>query len=263
MSSRSLSEPEVLVSGRRLVLSLLASICAAAGVGIVGYYGLNRAMGSVLGSALPQVVTFAVYATLVAVLCYSFHPPSRPPIALRFTSVMDLVFAGAATIALIATCALAYAFLGLFFGGFLHLFAQLTAVATDAKRLQGQGSSAWVIAILRGCLLVPVFEEVFFRGLLLTWLNRHMRFAFALLVQAALFAAMHVYPVVLPYTFLFWDHDCIRTPNDWLDGKHCSHPRIQQHRPSCARPAFHHPLKRLCSFVPTRNPKIVQLSRAS
>ena len=203
MSSRSLSEPEVLVSGRRLVLSLLASICAAAGVGIVGYYGLNRAMGSVLGSALPQVVTFAVYATLVAVLCYSFHPPSRPPIALRFTSVMDLVFAGAATIALIATCALAYAFLGLFFGGFLHLFAQLTAVATDAQRLQGQGSSAWVIAILRGCLLVPVFEEVFFRGLLLTWLNRHMRFAFALLVQAVLFAAMHVYPVVLPYTFLF------------------------------------------------------------
>jgi membrane protease YdiL (CAAX protease family) len=76
-------------------------------------------------------------------------------------------------------------------------------VATDAKRLQSQSSSAWVIAILRGCLLVPIFEEVFFRGLLLSWLNRHMRFVPALLVQAALFAAMHVYPVVLPYAFLF------------------------------------------------------------
>jgi membrane protease YdiL (CAAX protease family) len=200
---RSFSEPEALVSGRRLGVSLLASVCAAAGVGIVSYYSLIRTMGSVLGSALPQIVTFAVYLTLVAVLCYSFRPPGRPPIALHFTSVKDLLFAIGSTIALIAVCALAYAFLGLFGGGFLHLLQQLTAVATDAKRLQGQGSSAWVIAILRGCLLVPIFEEVFFRGLLLSWLNRHMRFVFALLVMAALFAAMHVYPPALPYTFLF------------------------------------------------------------
>ena len=124
-------------------------------------------MGELLGTALPQIVTFAVYATLVAVLCYSFRPPSHPPIALHFTGVKDLVFAVGATIVLIAACALAYVFLGLFFGGFVHLLAQLIAVATDAKRLQGQSSSAWVIAILRGCLLVPIFEEVFFRGLLM------------------------------------------------------------------------------------------------
>jgi membrane protease YdiL (CAAX protease family) len=202
MRMRSFSDPEVLVSGRRLGVSLIVSICAAAGVGFVGYYGLMRTMGSALGSATPQIVTFAVYATLVAVLCYSFRPPSRPPIALHFTSVKDLVYALGATISLISVCALVYAFLGLFGGGFLHLLQQLTAVATDAKRLQGQGSSAWIIAILRGCLLVPIFEEVLFRGLLLCWLNRHMRFTFALLIQAVLFAAMHVYPSALPYAFL-------------------------------------------------------------
>jgi membrane protease YdiL (CAAX protease family) len=203
MRMRSISEPEVLVSGHRLGLSVLASIVAAAGVGMVTYYGLAKTMGGWLGTALPQIVTFAVYATLVAVLCYAFRPPSRPPIALHFTGAKDLVFAVGATIVLIAACALAYAFLGLFFGGFVHLLAQFTAVATDAKRLQGQSSSAWAIAILRGCLLVPIFEEVFFRGLLLSWLNRHMRFATALLVHSALFAAMHVYPVVFPYAFLF------------------------------------------------------------
>ena len=181
----------------------MAAICSAAGVGIVTYFGLAKTMGRLLGTALPQIVTFAVYATLVAVLCYAFRPPSRPPIAFRFTGVKDVVFAIGATVVLIAVCALAYAFLGRFFGGFAHLLAQLTAVATDAKRLQGQGSSAWVIAILRGCLLVPIFEEVLFRGLLLSWLNRHMRFVPALLVHAALFAAMHVYPVVLPYAFLY------------------------------------------------------------
>jgi len=203
MRMRSISEPEVLISGRRLGLSLMVAICSAVGVGIITYYGLTKTMGRLLGTSLPQVVPFAVYATLVAVLCYAFRPPSRPPIALRFTGVKGLLFAIGATFVLIAACAPAYAFLGRFFGDFVHLLAQFTAVATDAKRLQGQSSSAWVIAILRGCLLVPIFEEVFFRGLLLWWLNRHMRFIPALLLQGALFAAMHVYPIVFPYTFLF------------------------------------------------------------
>jgi len=202
MSTRSFPPPEVQVSGRRLGLSVLAGICAAAGVGIISYYGLTTSMGGVLGSALPQIVTLAVYATLLAALCSWFRPPSRPPIALRFTSGKDLMFAIGATIALFAAGALGYAFLSLFLGGFPHLIEQFTAVATDAKRLQGQRSSIWVIAILRGCLLVPIFEEVLFRGLLLPWLNRHMRFRFALLVMAGLFAAMHVYPVALPYAFL-------------------------------------------------------------
>jgi hypothetical protein len=164
MSTRSFSEPEVPVSGRKLGLSLLASISAAAGVGIVSYYRLTRMMGNGLGSPLPQLVTFAVYGTLVAVLSYSFRPPNRPPIALHFTSVKDLVFAIGVTIALIVACALAYAFLGLFFGGFLHLVEQLTAVATDAKRLQGQGSSAWVIAILAVVCLIRSLRKSSFEG---------------------------------------------------------------------------------------------------
>jgi membrane protease YdiL (CAAX protease family) len=199
---RSVSEPEVLTSGRRLGLSLMAAIGSAAVAGIITYYGLEKTTGRQLGSALPQVITFVVYAALVTVLCYAFRPPGRPPIALRFTGVRDMVFAIGTTVVLTAACALVYVLLGRYFADFVHLLAQLTAVATDAKRLQGQSSFAWLIAILRGCLLVPIFEEVFFRGLLLSWLNRHLRFVPALLVQAALFAAMHVYPVVFPYAFL-------------------------------------------------------------
>jgi membrane protease YdiL (CAAX protease family) len=201
--TESFSEPEVLVSGRRLGASLLASICTAAAVGIVTYYGLIKTIGSASGTAMTQIVTLAVYVTLLAGLCHSFRPATRSPIALRFTSVKDLVYALGATLATIAVCALTYAFLGLFSGGFLHLLRELTAVASDANRLQDRNSSAWIIAILRGCLVVPIFEEVLFRGLVLSWLNRHMHFRFALLVQAVLFAAMHVYPFALPYAFLF------------------------------------------------------------
>lgn len=91
MRMRSISEPEVLISGRRLGFSLVVAICSAAGVGVIAY-GVARTIGGLLGTALPQIVTFAVYATLVAVLCYAFRPPSRPPIALHFTGVKDLAF---------------------------------------------------------------------------------------------------------------------------------------------------------------------------
>ena len=151
MKMRSISEPEVVISGRRLGLALMAAICSAVGVGIITYYSLAKTIGSSLGTALPQVVTFAVYATLVAVLCYSFRPPGHPPIALHFTGVKDLAFAIGTTIVLITACAFAYASLSQFFGVFVHPLAQLTSVATDAKRLQGQNSFTWVIAILRGC----------------------------------------------------------------------------------------------------------------
>jgi membrane protease YdiL (CAAX protease family) len=203
MSRQTSFEPQVRVSGRRLGLSLLTAVCAAGAVGSLVYYSLLKIMGNAPGSALAQMVVFAVYATLLIVLCYWFQPPSRPPIALRFTSFRDLAFALGATLIVMAICVLVYAFLGRFFGGARHLLEQLTSVATDAKRLQGLSATTWVIAILRGCLLVPVFEEVFFRGLLLPWLNSHMRFTCALILMAALFAAMHVYPAALPYAFLF------------------------------------------------------------
>ena len=200
MNLQTTSGPEILVSGRRFALAVLAAVAAAAVAGAVAWFGLKSLA---LGSALQQIVVFAVYAALVAVFCLVFRPAASPPLALRFSGLRDAAFAIAAAIALIAACALLYAASGPFFGGFRHLLVQLTAIATDAKRLQGQGRLAWTLAIARGCLLVPVFEELFFRGLLLTWLNRHMRFLPALVVMSAVFAAMHVYPVALPYAFLF------------------------------------------------------------
>ena len=132
-----LAESEALISGRKLGLSLMAVICSAAGVGIITYYGLAKTMGRLLGTALPQIVTFAVYTTIVAVLCYAFRPPSRPPIALHFTGVKDLAFAVSANHRTDCCLCLHTHLLVAFFGGFVHLLTQLTVVATDAKRLEG------------------------------------------------------------------------------------------------------------------------------
>ncbi|HVH86636.1 MAG TPA: CPBP family intramembrane glutamic endopeptidase [Terriglobales bacterium] len=79
---------------------------------------------------------------------------------------------------------------------------QTAALATDAKRLQGRPAMAWIIAIPRGVLLVPLFEEVFFRGLLLIWLRKHLREDLAVIVMAGLFALEHGSFIVGPYAFL-------------------------------------------------------------
>jgi hypothetical protein len=47
-------------------------------------------------------------------------------------------------------------------GGLFDAARQILTLATDAKRLDGQPVSARVVAIARGCLIVPLFEELFF-----------------------------------------------------------------------------------------------------
>jgi membrane protease YdiL (CAAX protease family) len=96
-----------------------------------------------------------------------------------------------------------YFCLGSIFGSLAQVAKQITAFATDAKRLQGQPTPAWIIAIVRGCLIVPIFEEVFFRGVLLSWLRKRLNVHGAIFVMAALFALMHGSLVVAPYVFIF------------------------------------------------------------
>jgi hypothetical protein len=51
-------------------------------------------------------------------------------------------------------------------------------------------------------VLVPLFEEWLFRGALLEWLRRHVSNLLAIVISAVIFAAMHGYPIVMPYTFV-------------------------------------------------------------
>ena len=105
-------------------------------------------------------------------------------------------------VATLGVAALFYRLMSPVFGEFFGLLREIAGFATDAKRLQGQPVAAWVIAIPRGVLLVPLFEEVLFRGLLLTWLRKHLREDLAVIAMAALFALEHGSFVVAPYAFL-------------------------------------------------------------
>jgi membrane protease YdiL (CAAX protease family) len=191
--------PGETVSGKRFLTAIGSAILAAAVIGGISY----AAFGFMSQSVRVQAVAFLVYATLTATLCLFFRPATAGPISLRFTGAKALAASVGILVATAAVVVLFYYRLGSIFGSLPSVARQIVSIATDAGRLKGQPATGWIIAIARGCLLVPVFEEVFFRGLLLGWLRKHMREDLAVIAMAALFALEHGSLIVAPYVFLF------------------------------------------------------------
>ena len=190
------------VSGKKLLLAIGAAILTAALIGAASFYSLRAIIGH--NSALvAQIVTLLVYLTLAGTLCAFFRPPTAFPISFRFTGITSALAAIGMLAGTMAAIVLVYYCLGSIFGSVPSVFRQITAFATDAKRLPNQSPIVWSVAIIRGCVMVPIFEEVFFRGLLLGWLKQHMKQDLAVVTMAALFAVEHGSFVVAHYVFLF------------------------------------------------------------
>jgi membrane protease YdiL (CAAX protease family) len=199
MTGTATSLQQETVSGKRFLAATGSAILAAALIGGTSY----AAFASLSQSVRAQATTLLVYATLTATLCLFFRPATSGPISLRFTGAKALAASVGIFVATIAVIVLFYYCLGSIFGSVPRVARQIVSFATDAGRLKGQPTTAWIIAIPRGCLLVPVFEEVFFRGLLLGWLRKHMREGLAVVTMAALFALEHGSFILAPYAFIF------------------------------------------------------------
>jgi membrane protease YdiL (CAAX protease family) len=192
-------QPQETADGKRFLAAIGSSILAAAFIGGASY----AAFGFVRQGVRVQAVAFLVYATLTATLCLFFRPATSGPISLRLTGAKALAASVGILIATVAVVVLFYYCLGSIFGSVPSVARQIVSFATDASRLKGQPTTAWIIAIARGCFLVPVFEEVFFRGLLLGWLRKHMREHLAVVTMSALFALEHGSFILAPYVFIF------------------------------------------------------------
>jgi membrane protease YdiL (CAAX protease family) len=187
------------VSGKQFLAATGSAILAAAVIGGISYTAFRFMSQSVR----TQAVTLLVYSTLTATLCLFFRPATSGPIWPRFTGAKALAASVGVFVATVAVIVLFYYCLGSIFGSVSSVARQIISFATDAGRLKGQPAAAWVIAIPRGCLLVPVFEEVFFRGLLLGWLHKHMGEDLAVVAMSALFALEHGSFILVPYAFIF------------------------------------------------------------
>ncbi len=190
------------VGGRRLLATIGAGAVAGAVIGAATYYGL-RWFPSANAALTTQIVVAEVYSTLLVAFVLSFGPLPSPPLDLRLTTAKDLCLTFMAWAGVIGSSLIVYFLLSPITERVSAALRQILSVATDAKRLNGQPESVWVVAIIRGCLIVPLFEELLFRGLLLNWLEKYLSASRAILASAVLFAAMHGYPVALPYAFIF------------------------------------------------------------
>lgn len=151
------------VDGRRLLGTVGAALAAGAAISFPTFFALTPADSSVNA----PVITFEIYACLVGSFAVAFRPVRKPPLAFRYTGADDLDLAFLTWLGVMAAAFLVYLALTPIAGAPLEALRKVLAVATDAKRLQGKPLLAWLIAIPRGCLLAPAFEELSFRGLLL------------------------------------------------------------------------------------------------
>jgi membrane protease YdiL (CAAX protease family) len=187
------------VEGRRFLVAFGAGLTIGAAIGAATFFAMRPFVNS---NITGQIITVEVYGSIMGAFAFAFRPVRNAPLAFRYTGPGDLGLAFLTWLAIVATAAVIYALLTPIIGNPLEALRKVLAVATDAKRLQGQPTLAWCIAIPRGCLLAPIFEELMFRGILLDWLRKRTSTSMAIVVSAVLFAVMHFYAVVMPYAFL-------------------------------------------------------------
>jgi hypothetical protein len=138
---------EQFVGGKKLLIAFGGSVLAAAVVGTVGYFVFHALLGNAWGTTVSQIVTLQVYMMLLITLCVRFRPVTEPPVALRPSGAQHAIASVGIWIATVAAIVLFYFCLGSIFGSVSQVAKQITAFATDAKRLQGQPTPAWIIAI--------------------------------------------------------------------------------------------------------------------
>ena len=156
-----------------------------------------------LGFSLSPTVEFAVLALVVyagmaaAAWYFAVQRKKLDASALGLRPVAPGVLAAMIPLALavFVADALIVALVSVFFPTARHAQADLFPAAGEFDL----GDLAWLLVLM--AVAAPVVEEILFRGLLYQHLRRHRSVAAAVVVSAALFAAAHVIPVLLPSLF--------------------------------------------------------------
>jgi uncharacterized protein len=189
--------PGPVISGRRLLAALVAWLVGAAlllGLTVLVLRLVVRSWTVRHVADALAIQMLEVYVALVLALVLVFGVRGiRDRLGFRYT--------GPGGVALAIGTWLVAGFAGLL----LNAAAQplLGPPQDNARRVLTMASDPLFIGIVTFvvCLLAPFAEELLFRGLLLGWLLGRMPAAVAIGVTAALFAAVHLTPALLPFLF--------------------------------------------------------------
>lgn len=182
------------------------AIVLAAGAGLATPFVLGAVAPSWTEiNRLAATITAEVYlAVIVAhLLAFGGFAGLRDRLRLGATTPRDVGLALTVTVGVWATAAAVYLALNPIAGWLDDIRQALLFVGSDGGRLANADPALFTVAVARACVLAPLGEELLFRGALFGWLRRRLHAGATITVTAALFAAIHMMPVLLPLTFIF------------------------------------------------------------
>jgi membrane protease YdiL (CAAX protease family) len=194
-------------SGVRLSVAVVAWIAASAAVGFATY-AIGKSVAPEWASDphnLAVVITAEVYALLVTslLLVVGGGGRTRTALALKPVGGRDVLLGLAVLGGVYAVSALGYAAVHTVASPEPSAMNVILGIGSDAGRLADAGFWTVLLIITRILVLVPLGEEILFRGALYGWLRRRLSARWTIVITAALFAAIHQFLVILPIAFLF------------------------------------------------------------
>jgi len=184
-----------LVSGWRLLLAIALMLVLGASVGLVTWAIAQAIAPSWIDTADFVVLVVAeVYAAVLGALLLAFGGVAgmRDRLGFRFTSGRDLLQAVGLNIVALLAAILLYALFTPLFGSPLSIAIPVLQAVTDVTRLPHADLLTLALIFGRVFVLVPLAEELFFRGALYGWLRRYLPALPTILLTAILFGFEHV-----------------------------------------------------------------------
>ena len=198
------NESPASVSGREILFTLGLWIIMAGSIGTTTYWGLGWMAPRWTGDGPVLTIVAEVYALFLvaAGMAFGGFRRLRDNAQFRYTSVRDVLLGlGAWALAIGASIVVGIA-ISPIAGSLTESLGRALHVATDISRLPNADTTIWLLIAIRACVLVPLAEELLFRGLLFGWLRARLSFTRTALITSALFSVMHVYPVLFPAAFI-------------------------------------------------------------
>lgn len=193
-------------SGRRLIVAIGSwiGLSVAAGFATVAVANAVAPEWAADPDNLGVVITTEVYALLVAsmLLIVGGGGRDRAALGLRSVSGRDIGMGLAALGATYAISAVLYVLVDLFASPDPSAMDIILGIGSDGGRLADAGFWAIALIFLRILILVPLGEELLFRGALFSWIRRRLSAWMTIGISAALFAVIHGFPIILPAAFL-------------------------------------------------------------
>ena len=186
--------------GRQLLISLAAGVVAAVAAGFATARALDALApvdSSTTGAVIIAEVYLCVALSLLAVFGRSRERRARV-LALRRPSVRALSLGAAAWLGAYVAAGAFYLAAGAIGLPSAAVVDVLLGVGADGGRLAGASAALTVFILLRVCVLVPLAEELLFRGALYAWLRNRCSAAWTIAITSTGFGLMHQIPVFIP-----------------------------------------------------------------